>query len=492
MDSLTDKLNSFYKLGLTGDLRSSFKSNLEKTIASTFQLTCPTMSLSGTGFFIGDQGQFITNAHVLDVGQYSSCMIKTNSIEANRVKQSEWQDVILKIDTGFLSRYRFDTSFGQVLLPAAKIASFFNDVEETKTKNMASTNYLTVSNQDPQSDLLLFAIGYPMETSRDGKMPIEKRKEWDQKYKDNCKKELGAPLLPEKYEEILATSATTIGEKRRIENDLYKTYNKILCDVGQKARTGSLQVNVFQDYDKVPSGDKALVISAGRVQWQDRYLIITDGELLPGMSGSPLVDLSTAKVYGTNFATLGFLDKETKKYSMQFSWGGSQAAKKISEQIKTEIISEISTYDSSLKSAIKETGGIDFRPCKSKGLFLFGLQCGELNVNPKIKADNITAACLPKGVLYGSREVGFKKTNDWDSIWLDKALNFSGLSIQTIPCEDRYTQNSAGCCVADDGSCLWDVEVARLCTPENINKVCISEKRIATVFLKEKSCLSRF
>lgn len=107
--------------------------------------------------------------------------------------------------------------------------------------------------------------------------------------------------------------------------------SKKLCEIGLKSQERALTGPSIPIYDNVRKLEELPFLTGGRIQWFDRSILITNGELVPGMSGAPLLDLATGALYGMSTRTMGFYDKGAKNYSMAFAWPGAMAAKRLNE-----------------------------------------------------------------------------------------------------------------------------------------------------------------
>jgi len=243
---------------------------------------------SGTGFFISNQGDFVTASHVLNVSQQVGVVLQSLDAAGKLVFTSMQTDVYLRQQAE--TDYKFDIAIGRI--PNISTPIYFQ-VPET---NLA-----------PEEQDLLISLGFPGQTFRDG--AGKEKVTWDFA----------------RAEEALVTMSNLLQffprndeneEKFLVRDGFARALSIARKEAGTYPR---------QKYDLVPADEdyaKGLFLSLGFKQWADAYRLYANNDGVGGFSGGPMLAVAdggrlvglTTKVSALHFADGKFADEEVNHF----------------------------------------------------------------------------------------------------------------------------------------------------------------------------------
>lgn len=249
--------------GLNTQQTTALPQHIIHAAEATFQIHCP--HSKGTGFFVSEQGHFVSAAHVIDQNQ-KNCSILWYHFEAQQLV-AHWQPVELTVLAHRSTLYRWDISYGIV-------------------ENFKPRQFLKISNTPAQSKQKIFSIGFAQLFDRKQFQTSNQRAEhWIDI--------IGQPFC--NHLEPVSNSYYPQEEKP------YSALIQAACAVASLAQHQLPQASwyMLEKYQK-----NELYLSAGKIFWRDDFKMLSNLDGVAGMSGGPVLDANTGLVLGFNQAVL--------------------------------------------------------------------------------------------------------------------------------------------------------------------------------------------
>jgi hypothetical protein len=408
-------------------------------LSSVFKIECS--DGRGTGFFVGENGRFVSNSHVVGRAKPRVCRIFRLAVEGSQIKVGPAENILL------------DT---QLSLMTAQLDHAYGEILSLDLRPLQNTHYLAISDVDVAKSLL--TIGFPSPFNRD--TTDEQREAMFNKYKDTPIDRGNKPIsLPEYSND---DSIKSIREKSKLANQfienrldqlVYKQHDKITRQPEQSYPRISLQD------DRGPSPPFA---SVGEVLEKHGNQLLTSLDGVYGASGSPVVDLLTGKLVGILSSGMHLNRNGPDKV-----WGGIMIVGLINPGTKDFIISFEEKYERELNELTMSA--TSFLPYPS-------VRTWSDQVAP-LKFRGIKDACTPTTVR-DPNDGRFLEAKDWATIKLDREVTLpDGNKTFFVTCPRHLLIGVGGLCSNVDRSCQKSVSHPFFCTREIMESVCREELR---------------
>lgn len=287
---LIQQISKFYLLDKNETI--SLQKNLEKIVRSTFKIRKRNGLEWGTGVFVGPQGEFVTASHVYDgVGEYEidRMYVKNGKFESRLerviirlvqiVLPQEFYDQVWGIVEGVDSRGSYLESSGGILKIGDRIL-VLGFTGPTRRKDESVDPFVTL-----KPDWLI--------ESKAEAGAEELKRQLNQDHLNEYVRRFYQVVL--KHREI-AKKFKHEKESKEYYNEMPEPMNRGLSPLGFRIKKQPLS------YDEIPEptaeGVSPLVLSSGTIQWHDDDFVITEADTVDGMSGAPVVAISSAKLIG--------------------------------------------------------------------------------------------------------------------------------------------------------------------------------------------------